>query len=342
MLINIIIIVGIIAIIRYLFGDQEKITNHLDYLEKKLTKTNKQDYSYSKSSFCKICKNLKNNDLKICDSCKSNYFIQDCNNDYQINLAINIQNYNNEAIKEGRKKFFFSDALSLKNVLSNNKTGFAFENYVLEILLQLGHMDARLTKQTNDGGRDIIVTLENEITYIECKRYTSQSIGSPVVRKLAGAMMENKINRGIIITTSNFTKEARKISNLPVDLLTWDDFVRKYIGNKWLTDVSLTFKCQNISCREVIHSQIGNEIVLCNKCGNSQKGLSTIISAKRILKDFGGAGRKSTSDSSASYEKFTCPECGGKLKQVTPRKRGLTKFIGCDNYPLCNYSRKRF
>jgi restriction system protein len=341
MIINIIILIAVIAIFRHFLGDQERVISTLESLEKKLIKK-KEDHSSPKNSLCKICKNFKSDAHKICSNCKLIYSIKDGNNDTQINLAINIQNYNNEALKEGKKKFFLSDAFSLRNVLNNNKTGFDFENYVLEILLKLGHIDARLTKHTNDGGRDIIVTLENEITYIECKRYTNGSVGSPVVRKLAGAMMENNINRGIIITTSNFTTEARKISNLPIELLTWDNFVRKYIGNKWLTDVSVSFKCQNISCKEVIDSQIGIEQVICDKCGNSQRGLKTIIGANRILKDFGGSGRKSTSDSSNSYEKYTCPKCGGKLNQITPRNRQLTKFIGCSNYPLCDYSRKRF
>ena len=36
-----------------------------------------------------------------------------------------------------------------------------------------------------------------------------------------------------------------------------------------------------------------------------------------------------------------CPRCGGKLKKKTVRRGSSigTKFIGCSNYPWCNYSR---
>lgn len=74
-------------------------------------------------------------------------------------------------------------------------------------------LKATTTKASGDGGVDIIATNEQPILggkyVIQCKRYgAGNNIGEPVIRELYGAMMHENASKGILITTSNFTKQA--------------------------------------------------------------------------------------------------------------------------------------
>lgn len=70
-----------------------------------------------------------------------------------------------------------------------------------------------LTKQTRDGGRDIVAKNTNpgskERLFIECKRHT-RKIDAATVRRLLGIITPNQATRGAIVTTSTFTGPAIK------------------------------------------------------------------------------------------------------------------------------------
>ena len=48
-----------------------------------------------------------------------------------------------------------------------------------------------------------------DVVYIQAKRWDSNAVGSPDVMQFAGALQAQKANKGIFITTSRFTEEAR-------------------------------------------------------------------------------------------------------------------------------------
>lgn len=90
-----------------------------------------------------------------------------------------------------------------------------FEEVMAEIYNRLGYK-VKLTKQTRDGGKDIILRkpdiLGDFIYYVECKKYApSNPIGVGIVREFSGVINMDKVNGGIIATTSYFSEGAREM-----------------------------------------------------------------------------------------------------------------------------------
>ena len=73
----------------------------------------------------------------------------------------------------------------------------------------------RLTKQTHDGGKDLIVlrkdVLGETCVYMDCKKHRpDHPVGVGLVRALYGAVEADKGTSGKIVTTSYFSKEAKE------------------------------------------------------------------------------------------------------------------------------------
>ena len=109
--------------------------------------------------------------------------------------------------------------------LINNMTGREFEKFILYLFKELGYK-CKLTKATNDGGKDLILYNENEgNTYIECKRWDMNGdfkIGRPEIQKLIGAADGDCIPNALFITTGKYTKEAYEYANKIDNLELWD------------------------------------------------------------------------------------------------------------------------
>lgn len=90
-----------------------------------------------------------------------------------------------------------------------------FEEAVSKILEMHGYEIIEVTKATRDGGKDIIAKyVGGGIPYVicvECKQWNpSRKVGIDVVRKLSAVQRDKYINKSIIVTTSFFTKDAKK------------------------------------------------------------------------------------------------------------------------------------
>ena len=73
--------------------------------------------------------------------------------------------------------------------------------------------EVELTPRTRDGGKDIYAgrsdALGTSLYIIECKRYAStRKVGVEAVRKLYGVVQQERATKGIIVTTSWFTRDA--------------------------------------------------------------------------------------------------------------------------------------
>lgn len=87
-----------------------------------------------------------------------------------------------------------------------------FENLVSTLLVQMG-FNVSTTKASGDGGIDIVAINEQPIVggqyIVQCKRYaTGNNVGEPAIRDLFGVMHSENANKGILITTSDFTRQA--------------------------------------------------------------------------------------------------------------------------------------
>ncbi len=85
---------------------------------------------------------------------------------------------------------------------------------------------AEITKASGDGGVDIEATLDRQIIggryLFQCKRFVGDNlVGSPTVREFYGALVaDRKAVKGVLITTSGFTPQAREFAaNLHIELI---------------------------------------------------------------------------------------------------------------------------
>ncbi len=93
----------------------------------------------------------------------------------------------------------------------------AFEQIVLDLLLKMGYGDpsddsAKLTPYVHDDGVDGIIPQDKlglDKIYFQAKRYKRDiTIGKPLIQGFAGALDEQRANKGVFITTSFYSKEA--------------------------------------------------------------------------------------------------------------------------------------
>jgi len=92
----------------------------------------------------------------------------------------------------------------------------AFEELVAELLYKSG-FEVQLTAQTRDGGKDIIAfhhVLNIKSKYIfECKRYAMKNkVSIDVVQRIYGVKHSEQANKAVVVTTSDFTRDARKFA----------------------------------------------------------------------------------------------------------------------------------
>lgn len=96
----------------------------------------------------------------------------------------------------------------------NNLTGIEFENLV-DLLLSKAGFSVSQTKASHDGGIDLIANSSQPFFkgnyIIQCKRYAGV-VGEPIIRDLYGVVTNERANKGILITTGNFTNEAKKFA----------------------------------------------------------------------------------------------------------------------------------
>lgn len=103
-----------------------------------------------------------------------------------------------------------------------------FEEFVCELLDKQGY-SVKLTKQTRDGGKDIIVIQKSILgefcIYVECKKYDeSRPISVGLVRELYGTVMVDNATAGMIITTSYFSKDAKEYTEQIKHRMTLKDY----------------------------------------------------------------------------------------------------------------------
>lgn len=94
-----------------------------------------------------------------------------------------------------------------------------FEHLVVDLIVKMGYggsfaNSARVTQYAHDDGIDGIIyedKLGLDKIYIQAKRYKLDNIvGKPQIQQFSGALDEPKATKGVFITTSSYSKEARQ------------------------------------------------------------------------------------------------------------------------------------
>lgn len=99
-----------------------------------------------------------------------------------------------------------------------------FEHLVVDLLVKMGYggsfaNSAQVTQYVHDDGIDGIIyedKLGLDKIYIQAKRYKlDNTVGKPQIQQFSGALDEQKATKGVFITTSSYSKEAKQyVQNL--------------------------------------------------------------------------------------------------------------------------------
>jgi len=114
-----------------------------------------------------------------------------------------------------------------------------FEILIDALYDKMGY-DTTLTPYRNDGGKDVIAISselgKEEKLLIECKRY-EPDVGPDIIRALNGVVSSDKATKGVLVTSSDFTPEARNFAKENgVELINHSNLTRllnTYFGTNW-------------------------------------------------------------------------------------------------------------
>jgi restriction system protein len=92
-----------------------------------------------------------------------------------------------------------------------------FERLVVELLVKMGYGGTlqeagKAVGKSGDGGIDGIINEDRlglDVIYLQAKRWEG-NVSRPEIQKFAGALQGKRARKGVFITTSDFTKEARE------------------------------------------------------------------------------------------------------------------------------------
>jgi len=93
-----------------------------------------------------------------------------------------------------------------------------FERVVLDVLKALGYGAgsggaSQVTGGAGDGGIDGIIEEDRlglDRIYVQAKRYGDAAVGAPVIQSFIGALQMRGATKGVLITTSSFTRQAEE------------------------------------------------------------------------------------------------------------------------------------
>jgi restriction system protein len=92
-----------------------------------------------------------------------------------------------------------------------------FQQLVIDLLVRIyggNFLDAgQVVGGSGDRGIDGIIrqdVLGLDAVYVQAKRYSEVAVGSEIVRNFAGSLLQHKAAKGVLITTSRFSDEARR------------------------------------------------------------------------------------------------------------------------------------
>lgn len=122
-----------------------------------------------------------------------------------------------ESIEFGYQKIRKELELELLNRVKSCSPDF-FERLVVDLLVKMGYggsrRDAgRAIGKAGDGGIDGIIKEDKlglDIVYIQAKRWDNTVVGRPEIQKFVGALHGQRARKGVFITTSKFSQDARE------------------------------------------------------------------------------------------------------------------------------------
>jgi len=136
-----------------------------------------------------------------------------------------------ESVTEEIEEFAWQDKLiqTIREIEPNQ-----FERLCQRLLRELGFANVEVTGRTNDGGIDgkgiyKVGSVLSFYVVFQAKRYQG-SVSSSTIRDFRGAM-SGRAEKGLILTTGSFTREAKKEATrdgaVPIDLIDGNEFAER-------------------------------------------------------------------------------------------------------------------
>lgn len=203
--------------------------------------------------------------------------ITDLNNPYLCNISENFkffikrkdsessENHSNDNSNEGNE---LSPSESIDELIAQlnsslaselleqikNQTPQFFEQLVLDLLVKMGYGGNRedaamVTKISHDGGIDGIIKEDRlglDKIYIQAKRWEN-TVQKPEIQKFRGALSEKGANKGIFITTSDFSNGAKESAhNAKIVLIDGEELCKLMIEYGVGVTVRTTYEVKRI------------------------------------------------------------------------------------------------
>jgi hypothetical protein len=134
-----------------------------------------------------------------------------------------------------------SEGLSSEAESIGDLSGVDFERLIVALLTQMG-FQAEMTKLSGDGGIDIVAHLDRPIIggryLFQCKRFAPDNlVGAPTIRDFYGAVTADRAVKGVFVTTSDFTPQAREFAEKTgLELINLAQ-LRQLLGERGLTEL---------------------------------------------------------------------------------------------------------
>lgn len=134
-----------------------------------------------------------------------------------------------------------------------------FEKLVVDLLLAMGYGSSRekagrALGRTGDGGVDGVIQEDKlglDVVYVQAKRYARQnSVGRPLVQAFIGSLIGKGASRGVMMTTSRYSKEAvdyaRSMQNHKVILIDGEQLTHLMIEHNVGVDIEETYTLKRL------------------------------------------------------------------------------------------------
>ncbi len=124
-----------------------------------------------------------------------------------------------EAIEDNYQRIRKHLATALLKQIKEKSPRF-FEELVIDLLVEMGYGGSRedaakAVGRSGDGGIDGIINEDRlglDVVYVQAKRWEA-NVSRPELQKFAGALQGQRARKGIFITTSGFSRDAREYVN---------------------------------------------------------------------------------------------------------------------------------
>ena len=152
----------------------------------------------------------------------------------------------------------------------------AFEGLVSEAYRRRGFSVEQSLAGGADGGVDLILRKDGEITVVQCKRWRTLAVGAPVIREQYGVMMHEKAHKVIVGTSGHFTREAEDFAaGKPMQLVDGEQLLDLIRGVQTQPRKVVPASTQTITCPKCGGSMILRTAKRGSKAGKSFWGCST-------------------------------------------------------------------